>query len=105
MKRAIIICILTGATLALWFGRRKPPATASASPLQNAAGDLRAVTLVFGQKDKEPTRWDGSAAISAGSIERIAGYHFTKQDSASGTSWKCATTPWPGHPHEMWPSE
>ena len=66
-----------GGAVALWLGRGKPPAVAMAGP-PPAGGELRAVTLVFGQKDSEPTKWDGSVAISAGSIEKVAGYHFTQ---------------------------
>jgi hypothetical protein len=105
MKRAFIICILTAGVIALWQVRIKPPAVAIASPPPVAGEEPRAVTLVFGQKDNQPTKWDGSASISAGNIERIAGYHFTKKDSVNGAAWQCASYPWPGHPHEMWPSQ
>jgi hypothetical protein len=105
MKRAIILGILTAGAVALWLGRVRPPSVAIASPPPPAGEELRAITLVFGQKDREPTHWDGSAALSAGSIERIAGYHFAKQDTVSGREWQCSSHPWPGHPHEMYPSQ
>ena len=82
------------------------PAVARAGAVAAASTfDLKAVTLVFGQKDAKPTRWDGSATISAGTIEKIAGYHFSSNSKIDGASWQCATSPWPAHTHEMWPSE
>lgn len=67
---------------------------------------LHAVTLVFGEKDDQPANWDGSVSISVGSIQRIAGYHFTaKSRIVNGNAWECATHPWPAFSHEMWPSE
>ncbi len=70
------------------------------------AEQLQAVTVIFGAKDGQPTRWDGSAAISAGRIERIKGYHFTANDKIlGGNAWQCATHPWPSMPGGMHPNE
>ncbi len=85
--------------------RGAAPPVALASPAAGDSETLRAVTLIFGEKDNQPTRWDGSAAISAGRIERVAGYHFTRNSKISGASWECSTHPWPAFAHEMWPSE
>src|SRR5215813_12263719 len=56
--------------------------------------DLQSVTLIFGSKDPQPAKWDGSASITSGSIVRITGWHFTPESKVSGTSWECATHPW-----------
>jgi hypothetical protein len=40
---------------------------------------LQALTLVFGATDNQPTQWDGAPTLSGGVIERITGYHFTRQ--------------------------
>ena len=70
-----------------------------------AAGELQSVTLIFGSKDAEPTQWDGSVALSAGTIEKVAGWHFTTQSSVTGTTWKCATHPWAKFAAGMHPNE
>lgn len=67
---------------------------------------LQAVTLVFGEKDSEPTKWDGTATISGGTIERIEGYHFTRESKIVGDNgWQASSHPWPGFTHEMYPTE
>ena len=76
-----------GACVWLWQGS---PSRAQVSiPVTNpqpapAGSDLQSVTLVFGSKDIEPTRWDGSASISAGRIEKIEGWHFTAAARVNG---------------------
>src|SRR5436190_14379809 len=60
-----------------------------------AADELQAVTLIFGAKDAEPAKWDGSASISRGSIERIKGHHFTTDAKIlEGNAWTCTTHAW-----------
>jgi hypothetical protein len=70
-----------------------------------AADELQAVTLVFGSKDQEPSKWDGSASISQGKIERVIGYHFTESCKVDGTSWTCSTHPWAPFAGGMHPNE
>ena len=81
------------------------PVVVLAQPSKTSPDNLRAVTLVFGEKDDQPSKWDGSAEISSGVIERIAGYHFSRDSAVTGSSWQCSTHPWPAFSHEMWPSE
>ncbi len=70
------------------------------------ADELQAVTVIFGVKDGQPTKWDGSATISQGRIERIKGYHFTVNDKVlEGNAWQCSTHPWPSMPGGMHPNE
>lgn len=70
------------------------------------AGEPQAVTLIFGSKDMEPAKWDGSATISAGAIEKIAGYHFTASSKIlDGNAWECATHPWASFSAGMHPNE
>ena len=103
MKRVIVCSLLLSGAVLLWLGRAgKPPVLAQAAASND---NLQAVTLVFGEKDNQPSKWDGSATISAGSIEKIEGYHFTGTDKIDGTSWQCATHAWPAFAHEMWPAE
>src|SRR5690242_4468194 len=68
--------------------------------------ELQAVTLIFGAKDMEPAKWDGSASISRGTIERIRGHHFTADAKITGKdSWTCATHPWGAFSGGMHPDE
>jgi hypothetical protein len=70
------------------------------------AGELQAVTLIFGAKDAEPSKWDGSATISNGAIERIEGYHFTSECKIlSNDAWSCGTHPWGPFSAGMHPDE
>jgi len=91
---------------AVWQqGGKRAVALADPDPQPAAANGLEAVTLVFGEKDAQPTSWDGSASISAGSIERIAGYHFTEECKINGYAWSCATHPWTPFQQGMNPRE
>src|ERR1044072_1354039 len=67
---------------------------------------VQAVTVIFGSKEAEPSKWDGSAAISQGSIDRIRGYHFTSDSKIlDGNAWTCATHPWGSFSGGMHPDE
>jgi hypothetical protein len=91
---------------AVWKqGGRRAAAFADPGPQPAPASGLAAVTIVFGEKDAQPTGWDGSAAISAGNIERIAGYHFTAKCTIDGHAWSCATHPWTPFQQGMNPRE
>ena len=70
-----------------------------------AADELQSVTLVFGAKDMEPAKWDGSASIAKGKIEKIAGYHFTSDSRIHGDAWECATHAWAPFSGGMHPNE
>jgi hypothetical protein len=78
----------------VWIsGRHAVTQTVRAIPPLPA--DLRAVTLIFGEKDAQPSSWDGSASISAGEISSISGYHFNSESKIlPGHSWSCASHPW-----------
>src|SRR4029077_8387851 len=69
------------------------------------ADELQAVTLVFGAKDMEPAKWDGSASIAKGKIEKVAGYHFTSACKIDGSAWQCGTHPWAPFSGGMHPNE
>ncbi len=70
------------------------------------ADELQAVTLIFGSKDSTPSKWDGSVTLSKGSVEKLSGYHFTKECKISGaTEWQCSTHPWPSFNPGMHPNE
>ena len=88
---------------AYWHGAHPLPALAGST--QTSLDGVKAITLVFGSKDSDPSTWDGTASLSTGAIEKIEGYHFTRQDHVTGNSWQCATYPWAGFRHEMDPEE
>ena len=99
--------VLTAAVSAALFVSvwRSAPRPLAAAALPSMEG-LQAVTLVFGEKDNQPAKWDGTATLSGGTIERIEGYHFTRESKILGDSgWQASTHPWPAFSHEMFPSE
>ncbi len=98
---AVLAALLAVAT---WKQNGKD-AVVYADPQPPSMAGLKAVTLVFGEKDAQPAEWDGSATISTGSIERIEGYHFTKECQVSGNSWTCSTHPWTPFQQGMNPAE
>ena len=97
MRLRLHTFLITGLTLViaalvLWRHAARP---LSAAALPSMEG-LRAVTLVFGAKDNAPAKWDGIATLSGGSIERVAGYHFTRESKIVGDSgWQASTHHWP----------
>lgn len=49
--------------------------------------------VLFGAKDQEPTKWNGSVALSEGRVNEITGWRFGKGDAtdAEAGTWKVAT--------------
>lgn len=75
------------------FSRARP--FAPVAP-QVSGPRLQAVTLIFGSRDPGPEDWSGSAQLSNGTIEKIAGYHFTEESKIlNANAWSCASHPWP----------
>src|SRR5579864_980115 len=95
---------LTALGILLWRDSASQAQITNPQPAP-AADELQAVTLVFGAKDMQPAKWDGSAALTAGSIERIKGYHFTTACKINGKSWECGTHPWGPFSGGMHPDE
>src|SRR5579864_2877108 len=85
--------VLTAAGLLLWRESVTQAQITNPQPAP-AADELQAVTLVFGAKDMQPEKWDGSATIIGGTIERIKGHHFTTSSKINGNAWECATHAW-----------
>ena len=79
--RTRLIAVSACALVALAYLWRETSASAQVTNPQPtpAADQLQSITLVFGAKDVQPTAWDGSVALSTGSIERLAGYHFNDE--------------------------
>jgi hypothetical protein len=101
MPVLLVICCF-----AVWrHGARRAVVLADLDPQSPFVPELKAVTLVFGEKDAQPTDWSGSASISAGNIERIAGYHFMAECKVGGYSWSYATHPWTPFQQGMNPRE
>jgi hypothetical protein len=106
MRRSVLFAFVVLALCAAWWLR--PTTAASQITLPQpapSAQELQAVTLIFGSKDAEPAKWDGSVAISKGSIEKITGYHFTAESKINGNAWECATHPWGKFSGGMHPNE
>ena len=102
----LLAAMLALFTFAVWRqGGGQAVALAGPDPQPAASNGLKAVTIVFGEKDAQPASWDGTASISAGRIERIAGYHFTEACKVDGSAWTCATHPWTPFQQGMNPRE
>ena len=68
----------------------------AALPVGNTNEPIRAITLEFGVQDIFPTRWDGNASISEGTIVKIRGHHFDQDDQMiDGLHWHTTTSAWP----------
>lgn len=52
---------------------------------------VRTVRVRFGINDKVPTKWDGSATVTGGSILRIRNWHPRPKQHVDNTSWSIAT--------------
>lgn len=102
MRITLGIALILIAAVAFWHS---VPVSAMAGSSLTSIDGLQAVTLVFGSKDSQPAIWDGAASLSTGTIEKIAGYHFTRQSKVTGNSWECATHAWSSFAHEMDPEE
>jgi hypothetical protein len=86
-KSWLAFAVLLAAVVA---GLKIYPQSRGAAPGNAAPGgtDFR---ILLGVNDKAPTTWDGSIAVSGGSITGIRGWRFTAADSADSSSWKAAT--------------
>jgi len=63
--------------------------TAGQSSAEDAAFRVR-----FGFRDKEPSKWDGSAAVSGGKLVTVEGWRFERTDTMTGPdSWKATSRP------------
>ncbi|MBI3682449.1 MAG: hypothetical protein HY235_18880, partial [Acidobacteria bacterium] len=103
-SRALLLASLLAFVIFLHLLR--PTAAQITNPQQTPSEDeLQSVTLTFGSKDAQPTKWDGSVSISKGKIERLAGFRFSDEARIEGTSWTCSTVPWGTHGGGMHPNE
>jgi hypothetical protein len=103
MRQTFLILVLA-LPCAFFFWHQSARSSAAAA-LPSMEG-LQAVTIVFGSKDAVPTKWDGTASLTGGTIERIEGYHFTRESKIIGDNgWQAASHPWPAFSHEMYPTE
>src|SRR5690242_18143351 len=94
-KRPLVVMACAIGAVSLFFWQRSVTQAQITTPQPAPAADeLQAVTLIFGSKDAEPSKWDGSASLSRGSIARIQGWHFASDCKIDGNAWKCATRPW-----------
>jgi len=106
-KLSVPIAVLAGFFPAALLIRTATSSAQLAGPQPSSAdGDLQAVTLIFGSKDPLPAKWDGSATLSAGRIERIVGHHFNEAAKIlPGNAWECSTSAWGQFSGGMHPNE
>ena len=106
MKRSFLLTLCVTGAAGLLFLRQSSTQAQITNPQPAPSADqLQSVTLVFGAKDMEPAKWDGSASIAKGKIEKIAGYHFTRDSRIHGDAWECATHAWAPFSGGMHPNE
>src|SRR5260221_14731392 len=54
----------------------------------------KGVRIRFELTDKRPKKWDSTASVQPGKIERIDGWRFQQTDEVQGTTgWKTSTRP------------
>ena len=73
MKRSFLLTLCVAGAAGLLFLRQSSTQAQITNPQPAPSADqLQSVTLVFGAKDMEPAKWDGSASIANGKIEKIS---------------------------------
>ena len=106
MLRRYLSCFAILIALAFFWRQGSTHAQITNPQPTPPADRLQALTLIFGAKDMEPAKWDGSATISEGRIEKISGHHFTEASKIlDGNRWECATHPWGPFAGGMHPDE
>lgn len=102
MRKWLVALPLLG--LSYWFS---PTGAQVTRPQPTPPSDeLQSITLIFGAKDVEPTKWDGSVSLSHGRIERITGYHFDENGRVKApAAWECSTYIWGRFAGGMHPNE
>lgn len=104
--RPFVLLLVAMAVLVVWQYAPSHALQITRPQPSPAAGELQAVTLIFGSKDAAPAPWDGSASISKGKIEGIAGHHFTTSSKIlDGNAWQCSTHAWAPFAAGMHPNE
>ena len=97
-SRFLSAMLLLAAAAVFLIRTARPPVLAQPAP---APGELRAVTLVFGQRrPAHPVEWHGGDR--AGTIEKIEGYHFTGE-AASRHVVAVRHHAWPAFPTRCGP--
>ena len=98
--------LLTLFSTGLWWQSSSSAGQLISAQPAPRADDLQSLTLVFGTKDAEATKWNGSATLSSGRIEKLKGHHFTGESKIlDGNAWQCSTHPWAGFAGGMHPNE
>src|SRR5262249_22755714 len=92
MKKAWMVAavVVVAATLGLArHGRGQAPRPAPPVRLEATAIGVR---VLLGRADRQPTRWDGSIAVSGGSLVGLQGWRFRQDDQVTGPStWRAST--------------
>src|SRR5262245_51932304 len=69
-----------------------PQGSAASPPAQAAPEEEASFRILLGLTDTKPTPWDGSLAVSPGSVVRLEPWRFDEEDRLEGTSgWKIST--------------
>lgn len=110
MRATHVLLLASGGLVVVLLLRQGAPVTEAAQITRPqpppAADELQSITLVFGAKDVQPSKWNGSISLSQGRIERLAGYHFDENARIiDNHSWQCSTYAWGTFGGGMHPNE
>jgi len=78
-------------TLAVGWQRGLLFSQAVSAPAIEVDNGVRTVRVRFGVNDKEPTKWAGSATVTAGTILHILNWHPRPGDRVDNTGWSLGT--------------
>jgi hypothetical protein len=89
---AFVLCLLVGVGFGAVRSRSGQGGVPPSGPPVQIEPDAVAVRILFGRKDMAPTAWDGSLAVTNGSLVRLEGWRFRQNDQITGpSSWKASS--------------
>src|SRR5215831_10073470 len=93
MKRDRLLSgvVIAGMSLAIVFERGVLLSQAGGGSAIDVDNTIRTVRVRFGVNDKDPAKWDGTAAVTGGTILRIRNWHPRAGDIVENNSWSLAT--------------
>src|SRR5262245_39466826 len=100
-RGTLVIVIVGGLMMALWFWLRAAPASSANQPgLDESVVSFR---VQFGKQDREPRDWSGSLTLTSGEIIALRDWHSRPGDQLQGTTrWTLATRPGPLFQRRAW---
>jgi hypothetical protein len=105
-RKRLISCAAVGlVALAVGWQRGLLFSQSASDKAVDADNSVRTVRVRFGIKDKEPTKWDGSASVTGGSIVRIRNWRPRPGDRVDSSGWSLKTRKGPVFVMRPWDEE